>query len=52
MSSTKKLRPWILVFYQVYETITKAKQIEYRLKKLKRKDYIEKIIEDKIIKMK
>jgi len=49
--STKNMRPWRLAFSQGYESQQLAKNIEYRLKKLKRRDYIEKIIEDKYIKM-
>jgi len=50
--STKGLCPFEVVFVQNFDSITKAKQIEYRIKKLKRKDYIERIIKDKFIKMK
>jgi len=42
--------PW-LVFQQEYPTLLKARQIEYRLKQLKRKDYIEKIIKEGYIRM-
>ena len=41
-----------MVFCQQYPSIKEAKKIELRLKKLKRKDYIEKIINDGFIKMK
>lgn len=40
-----------LVFTQKFSTIEKARQIELRLKKLKRKDYIQKIISDGFIKI-
>ena len=35
-----------LVFSQEYETIKLARQIEFKLKRLKRKDFIEKIIKE------
>ncbi len=41
-----------LVFLQEYSTLEIAKKIELRLKKLKRKDYIEKIVSDGFIKIK
>ena len=50
--STKHKGPWKLVLTQSYPTILKARQIELKLKKLKRRDYIEKIVEEKIIKIK
>lgn len=52
MKSTKNLRPFEIMLVQEYVNITIAKQVEYKLKKLKRKDYIEKIIKDRHIKMK
>ena len=49
---TKLIKPFELVFYQEYSTVKEAKQIEYKLKRLKSRKIIEKIIaEDKIIKM-
>ena len=50
--STKKFGKVVLVFSQEYITLKEARTIELRLKKLKRRDYIEKIICDGIIKMK
>lgn len=52
VSSTKNMRPWKLVFFQGFATSHEAKRIEYRLKKLKRRDYIEKIIKEQMIRMK
>jgi len=52
VKATKNLRPLTLEFYQYFPTIKEAKIIEYKLKKLKRRDYIEKIIKDKKIRMK
>ena len=40
-----------LVFAQKYETLAQARTVERKLKRLKRKDYIEKIICDKYIKL-
>lgn len=40
-----------LVFSQEFESLKKAREVEKRLKKLKRKDYIEKIISDGYIKV-
>lgn len=51
VQSTRYNRPYALVFYQEFENVKIAQQIERRLKNLKRKDYIEKIIRDEIIKM-
>jgi len=49
--STKCLGDMILVFPQQYATIQEARNIGSRLKRLKRKDYIEKIIRDQKIKL-
>ncbi len=51
VKSTKNGRPWKLKMSQKYESIMQAKNIEFRLKKLKRRDYIEKMINDGYIKM-
>ncbi len=40
-----------LVFNQQYDSLPEARKIELKLKKLKRHDYIEKIIQDGFIKM-
>jgi len=44
--STKNKGPWEINFFQKYDTIREARQIEYKLKKLKRKDYLEEIIKE------
>src|SRR3990167_2633774 len=49
--STKTYRPWRLAFSQAYKSKLEARRIEIRLKKLKRKDYLKKIIDDKIIRL-
>jgi len=50
--TTHRMKNPKLVFTQEFETIQIAKKIERRLKRLKRKDYIKKIVEDGYIKMK
>ncbi|MBU4256952.1 GIY-YIG nuclease family protein [Patescibacteria group bacterium] len=50
--STKRFGRISLVFSQKYEKLSDARIIEKKLKKLKRKDYIEKIIKEGFIKMK
>lgn len=49
--STNRYRPFKLEFYQAYEKISDARKIEVKLKRLKRRDYIEKIISEKCIRM-
>jgi putative endonuclease len=49
--STKRMGELNLVFSQIFDTLEEARKVELRLKKLKRKDYIEKIIKDGCIKM-
>jgi len=49
-STTKRMQDIELVFSQKVLNIELARKIERRLKNLKRKDYIEKIIEDGYIK--
>jgi len=48
--STKKLGKIMLVFSQECPTLAEARKIERWIKKMKRKDYIEKIIKDGYIK--
>jgi predicted GIY-YIG superfamily endonuclease len=48
--STKRLGKMALVFSQEYHSLAKARGIERWLKKLKRRDYIEKIVKDGYIK--
>ncbi len=50
--STAKLGFGECIFSQEYATLSEARVIEKKLKKLKRKDYLEKIIKDGFIKMK
>lgn len=49
--STKRFGELDLIFSQEYPSLKEARIIERKLKKLKRKDYIEKIIKDGFIKM-
>jgi len=50
--TSKRMKNPRIVFSQEYSTIQEAQSIERRLKKLKRKDYIRKIVEDGFIKIK
>ena len=50
--STKGFGKIKLVFSQEYSTLGEARIIERKLKKLKRKDYLQKIIKDGFIRMK
>ena len=50
--STKRMGTLKLVFQQEYITSKEARQIEYKLKKLKRHDYIANIVKDGFIKIK
>lgn len=51
-SSTSKMGELKLVFSQKFETLKEVRYIEQRLKKLKRHDYLEKIVKDGFIKIK
>jgi putative endonuclease len=51
-ASTKNKGPWEIKLTQQYPTIIEARQIEHKIKKLKRRDLIEQIIKDGKIKMK
>ena len=48
---TRRLRNPELALAQKYDTLKQARYVEFRLKKLKRRDYIEKIIQDGYIKI-
>ncbi len=45
VKSTKNIRPIKIELYQEYRSFSLARQIERKLKKLKRKDYLEKIVQ-------
>lgn len=48
--STKYKKPYELVFYQEFSNIQIAKEVEYKIKNWKRRDFIEKIIKEGKIK--
>ncbi|MEK7129197.1 MAG: GIY-YIG nuclease family protein [Patescibacteria group bacterium] len=50
--TTRNMIKPVLVLKQEYETLQIARSIEEKIKKLKRKDYIEKMIRDGYIKIK
>lgn len=50
--STKSLKAEEVLLKQEYKTLKEARLIEKKIKKLKRKDYIEKIVKDGYIKIK
>ncbi|MDP3729488.1 MAG: GIY-YIG nuclease family protein [bacterium] len=50
-TTTNRMKKIVLVFTQKYATLKEARNIERRLKKLKRKDYLEKIVKEGYIKM-
>jgi len=49
--STKRLGEIKLILSQKYPTLKQARSVEKKLKRLKRKDHIERIVKDGIIKM-
>lgn len=49
--STKRMKDLSLVFSQVFNSIGEARKTELKLKKLKRKDYVEKIIKEGYIRL-
>ncbi len=49
---TSKMGLVELIFSQEYATLSEARSIERKLKRLKRRDYIEKIVKGGLIKMK
>ncbi|OGG43983.1 hypothetical protein A2841_01325 [Candidatus Kaiserbacteria bacterium RIFCSPHIGHO2_01_FULL_48_10] len=50
--STKRLGEGVLVLKQNYQTLKDARSVEYKLKKLKRHDYIAEIVQDGYIRIK
>jgi putative endonuclease len=50
--STKRFGDIKLIFKQEYASLKEARYIERKLKKLKRKDYLRKIVKDRFIKLK
>lgn len=49
VNSIRRLVPWQLVFTQKFDNIEQAKEVERALKKFKRKDIIERIIQEGFI---
>lgn len=49
--TTKRIKAFTLVFSQKYKDIKDAKRIEHKLKKLKRHDYIARIVKEGFIKI-
>ncbi|MBI5779767.1 MAG: GIY-YIG nuclease family protein [Planctomycetes bacterium] len=49
---TRNIRPLALMFAQKYDTLTKARKVEYKLKRLKSAKVIEQIIAEQSIKIK
>ena len=49
--SSKSLGPFTLVFSQEYPNLKTARYIESKLKRFKRRDYLEKIIRERRIKL-
>jgi putative endonuclease len=49
--TTRRMNEPKLVFSQEYSTLIQARKVERRIKKLKRKDYIERIIKDGYIRV-
>ena len=50
--TTRNMKNPKIAFSQKFESLQLARKIELRLKRLKRRDYIEKIVKDGYIKMK
>ena len=50
-STTKRIGNWSLVFSQEFNSLTEARRIERKIKSWKRKDFIEKIIREKFIRI-
>lgn len=49
--STKRMKNVEMIFSQEYDSLRDARIVERKIKKLKRKDYIRKIVEEGVIKM-
>ena len=51
VKSTRNNGPWVLKFTKQYRTIREARQIEYKLKKMKSRKILERIIKEQNIKI-
>lgn len=49
--TTKRLKAEIILLSQEFESLAEARSIERKIKSLKRRDYIEKMIQDGYIKL-
>lgn len=49
--TTRRMGILNLVFSQEFDTLREARKVEFRLKRLKRKDYIKRIVDDGYIKI-
>jgi putative endonuclease len=52
VKSTKNIRPLQLKFFQKYDNVKYARQIEYKLKKMKNKKILDKIVQEQTLKLK
>ena len=50
--TTNRMKNPVLVLVQEYSSLKEAREIEMRIKRLKRKDYVEKMVKDGFIKLK
>ena len=51
VKSTRNMRPWELKFYKKFDSIRNARQIEFKIKKLKSRKIIERIILEQELKL-
>jgi putative endonuclease len=51
VAATARLLPVTLAFFQEYETVKRARQIEYKIKQKKSRVILERIIADGVIKI-
>jgi putative endonuclease len=50
--TTSRMEPWYVVLAQQYSSLPQARGIEQRIKKMRRKDYLEKMVCEGSIRMK
>jgi len=51
VTATKYLRPLKLELFQQFDNFSIARKVEFKLKKFKRRDFLDKIVRDGMIKM-
>jgi predicted GIY-YIG superfamily endonuclease len=49
--TTKRMAKPRLILHQEYQTLTEARRVETKIKRLKRKDYIDRMVQDGYIKL-